>query len=88
MCTADGGGSGLESVAEALRMGDAVADYLNSPAAGELDGAACGEALVSLGRVLSRLTAAQAGHLRRSSSAARSGHAPPAPEHCAPHSLA
>jgi Domain of unknown function (DUF222) len=54
------GGTGFASVAEALRMGEAVAAYLNSPAARELDGAGCGEALVSVGGILSRLSAAQA----------------------------
>jgi hypothetical protein len=70
MCTADGtldgaGSAGFSSVAEALRAGDALADYLNSPAAAGLDGAGCGEALVSLGRIASRLAAAQAGFLAR-----------------------
>src|SRR6266567_7606142 len=77
MCTADGapdgrgfgsgglGGAGFGSVAEALRAGDMVVEYLNSPAAGELEGAACGEALVAIGRIASRLAAAQAGLLAR-----------------------
>jgi hypothetical protein len=72
MCTADGapdgmgfGSVGFGSVAEALRLGDAVAEYLNSPAAAELDGTACGEALIAVGRIQSRLAAAQAGLLRR-----------------------
>ena len=50
---------------EALRVGRAVADYLNTPAARELDGPACGEALVQIGAISSRLAAAQNGLLRR-----------------------
>ena len=52
-------------VADALRMGDAFADYLNSPAAAELDGAACGEVLVALGGIQAKLAAAYAELLRR-----------------------
>jgi hypothetical protein len=62
---ADGAGAGFGSVLEALRAGRAVADYLNSPAARELDGAACGEALVQIGAIASGLAAAQNGLLRR-----------------------
>ena len=40
-------------------------DYLNSPAARDLDGTGCGEALVEIGAIASRLTAAQNGLLRR-----------------------
>jgi len=67
MCADNGtpGEAFFGSVAEALRVGDALADYLNSPAARELDGAACGEALIALGRIQSRLAAAQAGILCR-----------------------
>jgi hypothetical protein len=46
-------------------MGDAFADYLNSPAAAGLDGAACGEALIALGEVQAKLAAAHATLLRR-----------------------
>jgi hypothetical protein len=46
-------------------MGDAFADYLNSPAAVELDGAACGEVLIALGEIKTRLAAAHATLLRR-----------------------
>ena len=53
------------SVADALRTGDAFADYLNSPAAAELDGAACGEALIALGGIQAKLAAAYAEFLRR-----------------------
>jgi hypothetical protein len=58
-------GAGFGSVAEALRAGRAVADYLNSPAARELDGAACGEALIEIGAIQSGLAAAQGALLRR-----------------------
>jgi hypothetical protein len=53
------------SIADALRMGDAFADYLNSPAAAGLDGAACGEALIALGGIRAKLAAAYADFLRR-----------------------
>jgi hypothetical protein len=46
-------------------MGDAFADYLNSPAASELDGAACGEVLIALGEIQAKLAAAHATLLRR-----------------------
>jgi hypothetical protein len=73
MCTADDahaagaafGSAVFESVAEALRAGGAVADFLNSPAAAEVDGAACGEALIALGGIQAKLAAAYAGFLRR-----------------------
>jgi hypothetical protein len=45
--------------------GDMVADYLNSPAAAGLEGAGCGEALIALARIRSRLAGAQAGFLAR-----------------------
>jgi hypothetical protein len=53
------------SVADALRMGDAFARYLNSPAAAGLDGAACGEVLIALGGIQAKLAAAYADFLRR-----------------------
>jgi Domain of unknown function (DUF222)/HNH endonuclease len=53
------------SVADALRMGDAFADYLNSPALAGLDGATCGEVLIALGGVQAKLAAAYAEFLRR-----------------------
>jgi hypothetical protein len=69
MCTTDGTGpspgAGFGSVLEALRAGRAVADYLNSPAARDLDSPACGEALVGIGAIVSGLAAAQSGLLRR-----------------------
>src|SRR5262245_40721981 len=46
-------------------MGDAFADYLNSPAAAGLDGAACGEILIALGGIQAKLAAAYAAFLRR-----------------------
>jgi hypothetical protein len=68
-CTGSAGNcaarAGFASVAEALRAGRAMTDYLNSPAGRDLDGAACGEALVAIGAIVSGLTAAQNGLLRR-----------------------
>ncbi len=63
MCTADG--QGLGSVAEALRMTRAGLDYLNGPGAGELDAAACGLVLRSLGEIEAKFTAAHASVLAR-----------------------
>ncbi len=63
VCTADGAGFG--SAGEALRAGGMFADYLTSPAAGDLDAAALGEVIVSLGEIQSRLAAAHAVFLRR-----------------------
>ena len=59
------GGPGFASVAEALRAARAAVDYLNSPAGRDLDGAACGEALVAIGAIVSGLGAAQNSMLRR-----------------------
>jgi len=59
------GGDVPGSVAEALRLGGAFADYLNSAAAAELDGAACGEVLIALGEIQAKLAAAHASLLRR-----------------------
>jgi Domain of unknown function (DUF222) len=59
------GGETPASVAEALRMADIGFEYLNSPAAGELDAAALGEALTALGGLQDRLAAAHATFLRR-----------------------
>jgi hypothetical protein len=53
------------SVTEALQMGDAFADYLNSPAAAELDGVTCGEVLIALGEIQTKLAAAHATFLGR-----------------------
>ena len=64
MCTADGQGFG--SVAEALRMTRAGLDYLNGPGAGDdLDAAACGAVLRSLGEIEAAFTAAHAAVLAR-----------------------
>ncbi len=56
---------GLRDVAQALRAGRALAAYLNSPAAADLEGAARGEALEQLGAITSLLGAAANGLLRR-----------------------
>src|SRR5271170_3386248 len=53
------------SVADALRMTRAGLDYLNGPGAGELDGAACGAVLRSLGEIEAKFTAAHASVLAR-----------------------
>ena len=63
MCTADGRVFG--SVAEALRMTRAGLDYLNGPGAAELDAAACGPVLRSLGEIEATFTAAHAAVLAR-----------------------
>ena len=53
------------SAADALRMAGAGLDYLNSPAVDELQTAAVGEVLASLGQLQARLVAARATFLRR-----------------------
>ena len=63
MCTADG--QGLGSVAEALRMANATMDYLNGPDGADLDAAACGPVLRSLGEIEAKFTAAHASVLAR-----------------------
>ncbi len=63
MCTADGRMFG--GVAEALRMANATMDYLNSPEAADLDPAACGLVLRSLGEIEAKFTAAHASVLAR-----------------------
>jgi hypothetical protein len=63
MCATDGAVFG--SAAEALAMGIAFADYLNSPGTAELDPAALGEVLVSLGEIQSKLAVAHAQFLFR-----------------------
>ena len=63
MCTADG--RVLGSVAEALRMANATMDYLNRPAGDDLDAAACGLVLRSLGEIEATFTAAHASVLAR-----------------------
>jgi hypothetical protein len=52
-------------VADALRMMNAGLDYLNGPGAGELDAAACGLVLRSLGEIEAKFTAAHASVLSR-----------------------
>jgi hypothetical protein len=59
------GGTAFGSVADALRAGGEFADFLNSPAAAELDGPACGEALTALGEIQGKLAAAYTALLRR-----------------------
>ena len=70
MCTTDG--ADFRSVAEALRAGVAFADYLNASDAAELEPAALGEALVSIGEIQSKLAVASAEFLFRFD--ARDGH--------------
>lgn len=68
MCTpgsVQSSGDALGSAAEALRMAHAALDYLNSPAAADLNGSACGEMLIGLGEIQAKLAAAHAGFLRR-----------------------
>jgi len=57
--------AGFRNVGQALRAARAAAEYLNSPAADELDGPARGEALEELGAITSLLGAASNGLLRR-----------------------
>jgi Domain of unknown function (DUF222) len=64
VCT-DTVGAGYTSVAEALRTAEAAMDFLNSPAAAELPGDACGDALIALGRIQAKHAAAHAEFLRR-----------------------
>ena len=61
------GGTGdvFASASEALRMGSAVMDYLNSSAVANLDGAAYGGLLIGLGEIQAKLTAAHVELLRR-----------------------
>jgi hypothetical protein len=58
-------GLGFASTAEALRVAEAAIDFLNSPATRDLDGAACGEVLLALGRIQAKHAAARAEFLRR-----------------------
>src|SRR5579863_6745138 len=50
---------------QALAVAGAALDYLNAAVGAGLDGSACGEALIALGEVQAKLTAAHAGLLRR-----------------------
>jgi len=76
MCTTDdahadgdvfgvAGGCAFGNARQALQVAGAALDYLNSAAVGDLDGAACGDLLVTLGVVQAKLTAAHAAVLRR-----------------------
>lgn len=68
MCTpgsVQSSGDALGSAADALGAAGAALDYLNSPAAADLNGSACGELLIGLGEVQAKLAAAHAGFLRR-----------------------
>ena len=58
-------GRGFASVADALRVGQALGAYLNSAAADGLDGPARAEALEQLGTITSLLGAASNGLMRR-----------------------
>ena len=59
------GRPGVRERADALRAARAAADYLNSPAAADLEAPARGEALEQLGAITSLLGAARNGLLRR-----------------------
>jgi hypothetical protein len=59
------GDEGFGSVAEALRLAEQAMAYLNSPAAAELPGAACGDVLHALGRIQAKHAAARIAFLRR-----------------------
>jgi uncharacterized protein DUF222 len=68
VCGDDGqvcGDSAPASVFAALRMASIGLEYLNSPAVGELEVAALGDALTALGALQDRLTAVHAKFLRR-----------------------
>jgi len=72
MCAADDapggavpGNTAPVSVAEALRLAGASLDYLNSVAAGDLDGQGCGAALVALSQLQAKLAGARVRLLRR-----------------------
>jgi hypothetical protein len=68
VCGDDGqasGDSAPASVSAALRMASLGLEYLNSPAAGQLDVSALGKVLTALGGLQDRLAAAHAAFLRR-----------------------
>jgi hypothetical protein len=68
MCVAEdmrASNAAFEGAADALRLADAAMDYLNSYSVAELDGVGCGEALIALGEIQSKLTVAHARFLRR-----------------------
>jgi hypothetical protein len=64
MCT-DTEVIGYQSVSQALHAAETALDFLNSPAAADLPGEACGDALIALGRIQAKHAAAHAGFLRR-----------------------
>ena len=64
-CRPAGDKLSFDNPAAALRAARAALDYLNANAATLLDGPACGEALVVVGELQAKLTAAHAGLLRR-----------------------
>ena len=59
-----GTGRGFSGAAQALTLAGAAMDYVNSAVA-DLDGLVCGDLLIALGEVQSKVTAAHAGLLRR-----------------------
>jgi hypothetical protein len=63
LCTASDNTPG--SLAEALRMAEAAADYLNGPAGSQADAASLGDVLMSLGQINGKLAAARAAILSR-----------------------
>jgi Domain of unknown function (DUF222) len=60
-----GEGHGFASVSEALQVAEDAMDFLNSPAALDVPGVACGDVLLALGRIQAKQAAARAGFLRR-----------------------
>ena len=65
MCEGTGSVAAPRSVAEAMRMAALAAEFLASPAAAQAGGAGSGEVLTALAEVRDKLTAANAGFLRR-----------------------
>jgi len=65
MCDDSYAATGFGSAAEALRMAEAAMDHLNSAATAGLSGGECGEALIALGRIQAKQSAARAGLLHR-----------------------
>jgi len=63
MCTEEAGS--IDSIAAALRAAREAVEFLNSPAAAEADGAACGAVLAELAAVRDKLAAANVTFLRR-----------------------
>jgi hypothetical protein len=59
------GGAACRNASDALRLAWTALDYLNSPAAGELDPTAIDGMLTALGDLQGKLAAAQASLLRR-----------------------